>query len=78
MKDECNRKIITEFVGLRAKSYGYKIFNEKSEKKKAKGVNRSTLRKIIFNRYKKCLFKYQNLTESQNFIRSKKNEVHTL
>ena len=36
MKDECGGKQISEFVGLRAKMYSYRL--NKSEEKKAKGV----------------------------------------
>ena len=56
MKDENNGKIMTEFVGLRAKLYAYKILGEDKDKKKAKGIRGSALRIISFDNYKQCLF----------------------
>ena len=40
MKDGLDEKIITKFVGLRAKIYTYLIYDD-SEDKKAKGTNKS-------------------------------------
>ena len=37
-KDECDGKIITEFIALRPKMYCYRLYNEVKEEKKAKGV----------------------------------------
>jgi len=45
MKDECNSKVIREFVGLRAKMYSIKLDTE--VKKRAKGVQKSILKKEI-------------------------------
>ena len=49
MKDEAGEKIIEEYVRLRAKLYGYKMF-EGEEDKKYKGVKKSVVRtiKIVF------------------------------
>ncbi|XP_057335455.1 uncharacterized protein LOC130674204 [Microplitis mediator] len=55
MKDENNAKIMTEFTGLRAKLYAFKIHNEDQVKKRAKGVKRPTLRTITFEDFKRCL-----------------------
>ena len=78
MKDENNRKIMTEFVRLRAKLHAYKIQGEDKDKKKAKGIRGSALRTINFDDYKQCLFKRENLFKDQHLIQSRKHEVHTI
>jgi len=55
MKDELAGKIMTEFVGLRAKVYSYKMLDEK-ETKKCKCIKKSVVEKTIsFEAYKECL-----------------------
>ena len=55
-KDEVGGKVIDEFVGLRAKSYLYKMLEGK-ESKKFKGVKKSVVKKSIAHKnYKECLF----------------------
>ena len=66
--DENNGKIMTEFVGLRAKLYAYKIQGEDKDKKKAKGIRESALRTINFDDYKQCLFERENLFKDQHLI----------
>lgn len=78
MKDECQGKIITEFIGLRAKRYTFKILGEKEEEKRAKGVKRATLKTITFNDYRNCLFQRKNLAKYQYLIQSKKHNVLTI
>ena len=54
MKDECGGKKISEYVGLKAKMYSYKL--DKTEEKKAKGVKKNAIKKYIsFDDYYKCL-----------------------
>ena len=46
MKDELGRKIMTKFVGLRAKTYIYLIYHS-SEDKKAKGTKKCVIKRKI-------------------------------
>ena len=55
MKVELGRKIITEFVTLRPKTYSF-LTDDGKEDKKAKGTKKCIIKKMIkFNDYKKCL-----------------------
>ena len=76
-KDEAGGKIISEFVGLRAKLYSYKMFNG-VEEKKCKGVKKPVVkRSIAFEDYKRCLFTGKEQLRTMNVIRSHKHEVYT-
>jgi len=67
IQDECvdgKFVVISEYIGLRAKSYINKLYepteNEYCEKKKSKGVSSIHLKKRIdFNDYNNCLFNEQ-------------------
>ncbi|XP_072023228.1 uncharacterized protein [Amphiura filiformis] len=73
-KDEAGGKQITEFVGLRAKLYSYRI-HEGKEEKRCKGVKKAVVeRKITFDDYKRCLFDEKPLMRTMNVIRSYKHE----
>jgi hypothetical protein len=62
-KDEAAGRQITEFVGLRAKSYSYKL-DGGEECKKSKGVKRSVIKNATrHEEYKRCLFGVVNGTE---------------
>ena len=77
MKDECGGKQITEFVGLRAKMYSYKV--DETEEKKAKGVKKNVIKKdISFDDYHKCLKREQNpVYRKINLIRSHNHEIYS-
>ena len=54
MKDDLGGKIMTKFVGPRAKTYGY-LINDSSEDKKAKDTKKCVIkRKLKFENYKNC------------------------
>ena len=77
MKDELGRKIITEFVTLRPKTYSFLTDNGK-EHKKAKGTKKCVIKKMIkFNDYKKCLLDDEVILKSQQRFISKKHDVYT-
>ena len=55
MKEELGGKIMKKFVGLRAKTYIYLIYDG-SEGKKAKSTKKCVMkRKLKFENYKNCL-----------------------
>ena len=73
MKDELHGKIMTKFVGLRAKTYSY-LIDDGSEDKKAKGPKKCVIkRKLKFENYKNCL----EATQLDNKIKYlEKNEIN--
>ena len=76
MKDECGGKQITEFVGLRAKMYSYKV--DKIEEKKAKGVRKNVIKKdISFDDYYKCLREKNPVYRKMTLIRSHNHEIYS-
>ena len=75
-KDEVGGKIITEFVGLRAKNYAYMC--DKREYKKCKGIKMNVTKKdISFKDYKDCLFKDVQLRCKMNVFRSRGHDVYS-
>ena len=72
MKGELGRKIMTKFVGFRAKTYSY-LTNEGSEDKKAKGTKNCVIkRKLKFENFENCL----EATQLENKINPvEKNEI---
>ncbi len=74
-KDECGGKFITEFVGLKAKSYSIEMADGKTEKK-CKGVKKYVVKNHITHEdYKECLFSGESQYRPMNTIRSRKHNV---
>ena len=73
MKDELGEKIMTKFVGLRAKTYSY-LIDESSENNKAKDTKCCVIkRKLKLENYRNCL----EATQFENKINhSEKNEIN--
>ena len=70
MTDETAGVAIEEFVGLKPKMYSY-LVDDKSEHKKAKGVNRNIVATISRNEYKDVLLNKKFLRHSMNRTQSK-------
>ena len=77
MKDELGRKIMTKFVGLRAKACIY-LTNDGSEDKKAKGTKKCVIkRKIKFENYRNSLEATKLKKNHEKFIRNNKSIIKT-
>ena len=64
IKDELGEGMITEFVALRPKAYSYRT-DDLVELKKAKGTKKCIVKKmLVFDDYKKCLFKKEKVLKS--------------
>ena len=77
MKDELGRKIITEFITLRPKTYSY-LTDDGKKDKKPKGTKKCVIKRMIkFNDYKNCLLKDGVILKSQQRFISKKQNIYT-
>ena len=84
MKDELNREITEEFLGLRAKMYSLQA--KKEEMKNAKGVKKNIVKKDISHKdYVDCLFEEKKIMHTMHIrsslcmiIRSFKHQIYTI
>lgn len=77
-KDETSGKQIEEFVGLRAKLYSYKMFEDRKEENKCKGIKKIVVEKTITHEdYRECLFKKTMQLRKMNVIRSYLHDIYT-
>ena len=76
-KDELGGKIMTLFVGVRAKTYAY-LKDDDSEHKKAKGIKKCIIkRELMVKNYEDCLLNNKIILKSQQRFKSDYHEVHT-
>ena len=76
-KNESGGKIMTKFVGLRAKTYSY-LIDDSSEDKKAKGTKKCIIkRKLYFKNYKNCLEAIQ-LNNKIKYLEKNKINIDSL
>jgi hypothetical protein len=76
-KDEHNSHIVREFVGLKPKMYS--ILSEDGEKKTAKGIKKSVIKKSLSHqRYKETLFGEKSSVVHMTQIRSHSHQVYTI
>ena len=69
---------MTEFCALRAKAYVYKLDDDDTEHRKAKGTNKCIIkREIMFENYKESLFHGKITLRSQRRFRSDHHRVYT-
>ena len=77
MKDECNGKIITEFLGIRSKMYCV-IVEFQDSIKKAKGVKSNVVQNTIdSSHYRKCLFESEEVYREQCRIGAEFHNLYT-
>jgi len=70
-KDEVSNDYISEFIGIRSKTYSF-IKNNDEISKKLKGVSKPVVKKeITFNDYKQCVFQNKQKVVQVHSIRSK-------
>ena len=77
MKDETNGIPISEFVGLRSKMCSIKVGME--EKKRAKGVKKSVVKKNLkHEHYKSVLFERSSRKDIMKMIRNDNHNLYTV
>ena len=74
-KDEAGGKQIEELIGLRAKSYLYKV--DDKEEKKCKAVKNVVKKKICHEDFKDCLFSGKPQMRMMNVIHNRKHDLFT-
>ena len=78
-KDELNGKVMTHFLGLKPKSYCYKIYGEKIEHKKSKGIVKHKVHnQLSYEKYDATLNRQLKETVKFNSIRSKTHQIYSI
>ena len=76
--DELDGKIMTQFFALRPKAYAYKLDDDDTEMKKAKGTKKCIVkRELTFKNYVDALFNDEIIIISQQRFRSDHRKIST-
>ena len=79
MKDELSGKIMTHFIGLKPKSYCYKVYGEDEEHKRSKGiVKHKVANELNYNKYEQTLHGDLKDKVEFNTIRSKNHQIYSI
>ena len=76
LKNEAKRKIIKEFVGLNSKMYSLIVASDEKIKK-AKGVNKNTVKNIRYKKYVDIFFNRNIMRHKMKRIKSKLHRIET-
>lgn len=80
-KDELCGNSMSEFCGLRSKTYAFilnnKMKNDQTLHSKCKGITKSYRKKIPFSSYKDCVKMFSKINVTQFQIRSKNHQLFT-
>lgn len=78
MKDECAGKLMTEFIGLRAKCYSFKILEDDKWQNKAKGTKKHVAKLLKPEEYEACLLDREKIiVKNQHVFRSHLHNIYT-
>eukprot|EP00438_Fugacium_kawagutii_P011395 Skav219002 [mRNA] locus=scaffold169:420344:421828:+ [translate_table: standard] len=78
-KDEVDGKNMTGFIGLRPKTYAYKIYGDDKEYKKCKGTAKHTVkRNMTYEEYNRVLETNESKNKTFNSIRSKRHKIYSI
>lgn len=78
MKDECASKLMSVFIGLRAKCYTFTIAGDEQPTTKAKGVKKHVAKGLLLEEYEACLLDREKIiVKEQNVFRSRLHEIYT-
>lgn len=78
MKDECSGKIMSSFIGLRAKCYSYKMLNDVKEVNKNKGVKSHAMKNLLIEDYGSCLLDREKVINKKQYVfRSRMHDIYT-
>ena len=79
MKDELNGKIMTHFIGLKPKSYCYKVYGEDEEHKRSKGIVKHKVATCLnYDKYEETLNGDLKDKVEFNTIRSKNHQIYSI